>query len=88
MQWCWQLAKLKKKNIVWNIYKDDSMHGYKENFFKLPKVEIVKAAVNYYCIIKLEKNKCKQRKMQPLGILWSTLLKDFNTQKEIKKSQL
>lgn len=45
------------------------MHGYKENFFKLPKVETVKAAVNYYCIIKLEKNKCKHRKMQPLGIL-------------------
>lgn len=44
---------------MWNIYKDDLMYGYKENFFKLLKVEIVKVVVNYYCIIKLEKNKCK-----------------------------
>lgn len=53
---------LKKKHIVCNIHKYNYMYGYKENFFKLSEVEIVKTAFNDQNIIKLEKNGCKQNK--------------------------
>lgn len=50
----------------------------------LPIVEIVKTSLNVYNIIRLAKHKNKQMEKQPPGSLKSTVLNNFNIQKEIE----
>lgn len=50
----------------------------------LPIVEIVKTSLNVYNIIRLAKRNYKQMEKQPPGSLKSTVLNNFNIQKEIK----
>lgn len=67
---------------MWNIYKHGHMYGNKVN--NITNSRNCENFLNVYNIIRLAKRNYKQMEKQPPGSLKSTVLNNFNIQKEIK----